>query len=132
MLCFAEKIVHFGRYSVHNGGKLCRGKIIRVDSTLVFKAEEPTRIIRISQQEEDLRLTGNFVSYKAVDPSRVDEKKTLLYYEDSSGCISMGRVMRKLENSYILENVLQKHRNETFRKQASKVHYYPAQGKVAH
>ena len=110
---------------------LCRGKIIRVDSKIVFKAEEPTRIIRISHQNyvKDPRKHGDYVSYKAVDPSRVYEGQTKVYFEDSSGCIVSGKVMRKLENSYMLKPIDGK---KTFRKQASKVHYYADQGTVAH
>ena len=120
---FAEKIDHFGRYSVLNPNQLCRGKIVRVDSKLVFKAEEPTRIIRISYQKKDRPKTEDFVSNKAVDPSRVYEDYTYLYYEDASGCLWHGKVTGKLENSYMFK---------THRKEASKVHYYGDLGKVAH
>lgn len=97
---FAARVNHTGSEST-----LCLGKIVRVDSRLVFQTRENQILTRIGYKTDHRPEESDYVNSEPVVPSKVTIGKTVLYYTDSYGCLFNGTVTFKLEqfNKYKID-----------------------------
>ena len=85
-----------------------------MDSELVFQAKQHQQLIRFSYKKENRTSVSDYVSSQEVVPSEVTPGQTFLYYEDSHGCLSKGKVtyFDKEYNMYTIESKAKKRGSE--------------------